>query len=54
MRVSDCQFQNIYVLGEQYLLELHLIRTMDGEDAVLKGIYFETDNQKPAFTAGFV
>jgi hypothetical protein len=28
----------IYVLGEQYLLEQHLIRTMDGEDAVQKGI----------------
>jgi hypothetical protein len=47
-------FKKVYVLGEQYLLEQHFIRTMDGEDAVQKGIYFETDNQKPAFTAGFV
>jgi hypothetical protein len=44
----------LYVLGELYLLEQHLIRTKDGEDAVPKGICFETDNQKPAFTAGFV
>jgi hypothetical protein len=31
-------FKKVYVLGEQYLLEQHLIRTMDGEDAVPKGI----------------
>jgi hypothetical protein len=31
-------FQKSYVLGEQYLLEQHLIRTKDGEDAVPKSI----------------
>jgi hypothetical protein len=31
-------FQRVYVLGEQYLLGQHLIRTKDGEDAVPKGI----------------
>jgi hypothetical protein len=30
--------KNVYVLGEQYLLEQHLIRTKDGEDAVPKSI----------------
>jgi hypothetical protein len=43
-------FKKVYVLGEQYLLEQHLIRTKDGEDAVPKSICFETDNQKHAFT----
>jgi hypothetical protein len=33
-------FQKSYVLGEQYLFEQHFIRTMDGEDAVQKGILF--------------
>ena len=31
-------FKKVYVLGEQYLLEQHLIRTKDGEDAVPKSI----------------
>ena len=30
--------KNVCVLGEQYLLEQYLIRTMDGEDAVQKGM----------------
>jgi hypothetical protein len=33
-------FQKVYVLGEQYLLEQHLIRTKDGEDAVPKSIVY--------------
>jgi hypothetical protein len=32
-------FKKVYVLGEQYLLEQHLIRTRDGEDAVPKSIF---------------
>jgi hypothetical protein len=31
-------FKKVYVLGEQFLFGQHLIRTMDGEDAVQKGI----------------
>ena len=40
---ADCRmlkivFKKEYVLGEQFLFGQHLIRTMDGEDAVQKGI----------------
>jgi hypothetical protein len=37
-------FQKSYVLGEQFLFGQHLIRTMDGEDVVQKGINSERDS----------
>jgi hypothetical protein len=40
-RMPRIVFKKVCVLGEQYLLEQHLIRTMDGEDAVPKGIHRE-------------
>jgi hypothetical protein len=40
-------FKKVYVLGEQYLLEQHLIRTKDGEDAVPKGIINRLPTYRP-------
>ena len=40
--------KKVYVLGEQFLFEQHLIRTMDGEDAVQKGIF----SQRVRFAEG--